>query len=123
MTYFAAYRRDGETGHTHNIVLLDQGDDFTDPELLDLTQVIETRPPFPPLVWSNTLGVLELTPCLRLINCQVRDKFPMLEEFSECTPKSALFLVKVSVARAQCRPPILFFCLENRVATNPRFLR
>lgn len=46
MTYFAAYRRDGETGHTHNIVLLDQGDDFTDPELLDLTQVIETRPPF-----------------------------------------------------------------------------
>lgn len=53
--------------------------------------------------------MLELTPCLRLINCQVRDKFPMLEEFSECTPKSALFLVKVSVARAQCRSPIFFW--------------
>eukprot|EP00035_Acanthoeca_spectabilis_P037854 m.47992 g.47992 ORF g.47992 m.47992 type:complete len:352 (+) comp8890_c0_seq1:141-1196(+) len=62
MTLFAAYAKDGETGQNHNLVLLDQGDDFTDPELLDLTQV--------------------------------NDKFPMLQEFSECTPKSALFLVK-----------------------------
>eukprot|EP00038_Savillea_parva_P007414 m.169987 g.169987 ORF g.169987 m.169987 type:complete len:365 (+) comp13179_c0_seq1:165-1259(+) len=63
MTTFAAYAKDGKTGRSHNLVLLDQdGDDFTDPELLDLSQV--------------------------------QDKFPMLEEFAECTPKSALFLVK-----------------------------
>mmetsp|Transcript_9243 Transcript_9243/g.23717 ORF Transcript_9243/g.23717 Transcript_9243/m.23717 type:complete len:361 (-) Transcript_9243:2550-3632(-) len=62
MTLFAAYAKDPKTDRAHNLVFLDQGDEFSDPELLDLTQV--------------------------------HDKFPMLREFSECTPKSALFLVK-----------------------------
>lgn len=63
MTLFTAYTKDEDTGHTHTFVRLDSGDDFSDPELLDLT----------------------------LVN----DKFPMLRDFSECTPRSALFLVKM----------------------------
>jgi len=61
MTLFVAYTKD-EDSHTQSLVHLDSGDEFSDPELLDLTQV--------------------------------SDKFPMLRDFSECTPRSALFLVK-----------------------------
>lgn len=57
MTLFAAYAKDGETGQNHNLVLLDQGDDFTDPELLDLTQVCAVD-------CAVTLGVL----CSHLLN-------------------------------------------------------